>query len=199
MDFIGGAPGAPPVAAAPGIGDDAGFEAAFREHFVPVYRFIARRVGPDLADDLAADTFATAYRRRGTYRSDRASLRSWLYGIAANLLRNHWRSEQRLLERDAQLAVTAVTTSPAPDAARGDLEPRLAAALARLSREHREVLLLHAWADLDYDEIAAALGIPRGTVSSRLSRARASVRAELGYPAHAPAHADNHRDRNGHA
>jgi RNA polymerase sigma factor (sigma-70 family) len=180
----------------PGIADDAGFEVAFREHFASVYRFIARRVGPDLADDLAADTFATAYRRRGTYRPDRASLRSWLYGIAVNLLRNHWRTEQRLLERDVQLAATTATTSPAADTSRGDdLEPRLAAALARLSREQREVLLLHAWADLDHDEIAAALRIPRGTVSSRLSRARASVRAELGYPARA----DEHGKRNGHA
>jgi RNA polymerase sigma-70 factor (ECF subfamily) len=188
-------PGAPPAAGVPGIADDPGFEAAFREHFVPVYRFIARRVGPDLADDLAADTFATAYRRRGAYRPDRASLRSWLYGIAVNLLRNHWRAEQRVLQRDVQLAATAATASPAPDAARGDLDPRLATALARLSREQREVLLLHAWADLDHDEIAAALRIPRGTVSSRLSRARASVRAELGHPVQA----DDHAEMNGHA
>ena len=69
------------------------------------------------------------------------------------------------------------------------------AALARLSREQREVLLLHAWADLDHHEIAAALRIPRGTVGSRLSRARASVRAELGYPVHA----DDHAEMNGHA
>lgn len=188
-------PGAPPAAGVPGIADDVGFEAAFREHFTPVYRFIARRVGPDLADDLAADTFATAYRRRGTYRAERASLRSWLYGIAVNLLRNHWRAEQRLFARDAQLAATATTVSPAPDSAHADLEPRLAAALARLTREQREVLLLHAWADLDYEEIAAALRIPRGTVSSRLARARASVRAELGYPVRE----DDHAERNGHA
>jgi RNA polymerase sigma factor (sigma-70 family) len=195
MEGMGVAPGAPPGAGAPGIADEAGFEAAFREHFAPVYRFIARRVGPDLADDLAADTFATAYRRRGTYRSDRASLRSWLYGIAVNLLRNHWRIEQRLLERDAQLAATATTVSPGPDAGRGDLEPKLAAALARLSREQREVLLLLAWADLDLQEIAAALHIPRGTVSSRLARARACIRAELEYPAQT----DDHAERNGHA
>jgi len=195
MEGMGVAPGAPPGAGVRGIEDDAGFEAAFREHFAPVYRFIARRVGPDLADDLAADTFATAYRRRVAYRPDRASLRSWLYGIAVNLLRNHWRAEQRLLERDSQLAATAATASPVPDALSNDLEPRLAAALARLSREQREVLLLHAWADLDLHEIAAALSIPRGTVSSRLARARASVRAELGYPPHV----DDHAERNGNA
>jgi RNA polymerase sigma factor (sigma-70 family) len=197
MDEIGAARGAPipPAIDASGIVDDAGFEAAFREHFAPVYRFIARRVGPDLADDLAADTFAIAYRRRVTYRPDRASLRSWLYGIAVNLLRNHWRTEQRLLERDSQLAAATPIARTASDAASGDLESRLGVALAGLSRGQREVLLLHAWADLDDREIAAALGIPLGTVRSRLSRARASVRAELGYPAHR----EDRTVRNGHA
>jgi RNA polymerase sigma factor (sigma-70 family) len=175
-----------------GIGDDAGFEAAFREHFVPVHRFIARRVGPDLADDLAADTFATAFRRRASYRPDRASLRSWLYGIAVNLLRNHWRAEQRLLERDAELARAS---SAASAAAEGELGPRLAAALARLSRPQREVLLLHAWADLDHDEIATTLRIPEGTVRSRLSRARASLREQLANPAVSVSHSE----RNTHA
>jgi DNA-directed RNA polymerase specialized sigma24 family protein len=118
MDGIGTARGTPPVDDVTGIVDDASFEAAFREHFAPVYRFIARRVGPDLADDLAADTFAIAYRRRASYRPARASLRSWLYGIAVNLLRNHWRAEQRLLARDAELA--SRVASPAGDAAAGN-------------------------------------------------------------------------------
>ena len=144
-----------------------------------MHRFIARRVGPDLADDLAADTFATAFRRRASYRPDRASLRSWLYGIAVNLLRNHWRAEQRLLDRDAELARASSAASAGAD---GDLGPRLAAALTQLSRPQREVLLLHAWADLDHDEIAATLRIPAGTVRSRLSRARASLREQLGNP-----------------
>jgi RNA polymerase sigma factor (sigma-70 family) len=189
MDGTETAPGTPAAADVTGIVDDASFEAAFREHFAPVYRFIARRVGPYLADDLAADTFATAYRRRTAYRPARASL----FGIAVNLLRNHWRAEQRLLDRDAQLASRAAVT--ALDAASGDLEPRLAAALARLNRGQREVLLLHAWADLGNDEIAAALRIPQGTVRSRLSRARAFVRAELAQP-NRPA---GNAERNAHA
>jgi DNA-directed RNA polymerase specialized sigma24 family protein len=111
MDRIEAARGTPADAEVTGIVDDATFEAAFREHFTPVYRFIARRVGPDLAADLAADTFATAYRRRTAYRPVRGSLRSWLFGIAVNLLRKHWRAEQRLLERDAQLASRAAVTA----------------------------------------------------------------------------------------
>ena len=80
------------------------FEAVFREHFAPVYRFIARRVGKALAEDLAAEVFATAYRRRAAYQPERGSLRSWLYGIATNMVRGHWRDEQQLLELDARLA-----------------------------------------------------------------------------------------------
>ena len=142
------------------------FEDAFREHFAPVYRFIARRVGSALAEDLAAEAFATAYRRRAAYQPDRGSLRSWLYGIATNMVREHWRDEQQLLELDARVAPAGCLRSFA-DAAdervvAATLAPRIAGALAALSREQRDVLLLHAWADLSHEEIAAALGIATG-------------------------------------
>jgi RNA polymerase sigma-70 factor (ECF subfamily) len=162
----------------------ADFEDAFREHFAPVYRFIARRVGTDLAEDLAAEAFATAYRRRASYDPGRGSLRSWLYGIATNIVREHWRDEQRLLELDARLASSGAR--PFEDDAADSrvvaamLAPRIAGALAALNREQRDVLLLHAWADLSHEEISAALGIANGTARSRLSRARAALRAALG-------------------
>jgi RNA polymerase sigma-70 factor (ECF subfamily) len=118
----------------------ADFEVAFREHFAPVYRFIARRVGTDLAEDLAAEAFATAYRRRASYDHDRGSLRSWLFGIAANLVREHWRDEQQLLELDARLAPGG-TRSFDDDAdsrvVAAALAPRIAVALAALNREQR--------------------------------------------------------------
>ena len=162
----------------------ADFEDAFREHFVVVYRFIARRVGTALAEDLAAEAFATAYRRRDSYEPSRGSLRSWLYGIAANIVRGHWRAEQHLLELDARLAAAGPEPS-GTDAAderviAASLAPRIAGALAALNADQRDVLLLHAWADLSHEEIAAALGIAPGTARSRLSRARAALRAQLG-------------------
>jgi RNA polymerase sigma factor (sigma-70 family) len=164
------------------------FEAVFREHFAPVYRFIARRVGTALAEDLAAEVFATAYRRRAAYQPERASLRSWLHGIAANVVRGHWRDEQQLLELDARVAQDSLGRRPAAqfaDAAderliAAALAPRIAGALAALNHDQREVLLLHAWADLSHEEIACALGIAQGTARSRLSRARAALRAQLG-------------------
>jgi RNA polymerase sigma-70 factor (ECF subfamily) len=164
----------------------ADFEEAFREHFAPVYRFVARRVGAALAEDLAAEVFATAYRRRATYQPDRGSVRSWLYGIATNVVRGHWRDEQQLLELDARVAPESPRGSVQfADAADervivASLAPRIAGALAALNREQRDVLLLYAWADLSHEEIAAALGIANGTARSRLSRARAALRAQLG-------------------
>ena len=160
------------------------FADAFREHFAPVYRFIARRVGTDLAEDLAAEAFAIAYRRRVDYDPHRASLRSWLFGIAANLVREHWRDEQQLLEFDARLASGGTGSCGEDDAdsrvVAAALAPRIAGALAALNAEQRDVLLLHAWAGLSHEEIAAALGIANGTARSRLSRARAALRAGLG-------------------
>jgi RNA polymerase sigma factor (sigma-70 family) len=164
------------------------FEAAFREHFAPVHRFIARRVGKALAEDLSAEVFATAYRRRTAYRPERGSLRSWLYGIAANVVRGYWRDEQQLLELDARVAqgvLGPLAGAQFADAAddrvvAATVAPRIAGALAALSSEQREVLVLHAWADLSHEEIAAALGIAQGTARSRLSRARAALRAQLG-------------------
>jgi len=173
------------AAAADGrIVDPADFEAAFRQHFPPVYRFIARRVGSALADDLAAETFAMAYRRRASFDPGRGSLRSWLYGIAANLVRNQWRAEQHLLALDARL-IPDVDTSDGSEAAdrrviAALLAPRLAASLGQINSDQREVLLLHAWAELSHEEIAAALDIAPGTVRSRLSRARAALREQLG-------------------
>ncbi len=166
------------------IVDPGDFEAAFQEHFPPVYRFVARRVGTAIAEDLAAETFATAYRRRACFEPGRGSLRSWLYGIAVNLVRGHWRAEQHLLALDARLA-PEVDLSDSWDAVdqrvtAALLAPRLAAALGQLTGDQRDVLLLHAWAGLSHEEIAAALQIAPGTVRSRLWRARASLREQLG-------------------
>lgn len=171
-------------AEAEGITSPAEFEAAFRLHFPPVYRFIARRVGQALAEDLAAETFATAYRRRASFEPARGSVRSWLYGIAVNLVRNHWRAEHHMLALDARL-LPETDVADGTDAAdlrvvAAMLAPRLAAALGELASDQREVLLLYAWAELSPEEIAAALDIQPGTARSRLWRARAALREQLG-------------------
>ena len=158
-------------------------EAVFSANFPSVHRFLARRVGSPLADDLAAETFAVAFRRRASFDPSLGAVRAWLFGITTNLLRAHWRDEQHLLALEAR--IVGEPDPPAPEG--GDealarwVAPRLARALGLLSRDQRDVLLLHAWAGLSNEEIARALGAPTGTIRSRLSRARAELRDSLGH------------------
>jgi RNA polymerase sigma factor (sigma-70 family) len=159
------------------------FATVFDRHYDAVHRYLARRVGPDLADDLAAETFTQAFDVRLRFDTTHPNARPWLLGIATNLLRHHHRSEARRLRAYARL------DRPAADDAHGEIETRLdaeragpaiAAAIGRLSADERNVLLLFAWADLRYDEIAVALRIPIGTVRSRLNRARGRLRELIG-------------------
>jgi RNA polymerase sigma-70 factor (ECF subfamily) len=159
------------------------FAALFDRHHDALYRYVARRVGPDLAQDVAAAAFEQALRSRARFDLAQPSARPWLLGIATNLLRHHYRSETRRLQAQARLQRPTSTPDHAPAvAARVDadrLAPVLRDALASLSAGERDVLLLHAWADLRYEEIATALRIPVGTVRSRLSRGRARLRERL--------------------
>jgi RNA polymerase sigma factor (sigma-70 family) len=154
------------------------FDAVFERHATTIYRHLRRRLGAALAEELTAETFARAFRAR--HRFDRrASALPWLYGIAANLLRMHRRAEERRLRAYARAGERGLEPSPSADSDHrldvAALRPTLAAALADLPHAQREVLLLHAWADLSHGEIAAALDISAGTVRSRLHRARVHV------------------------
>jgi RNA polymerase sigma factor (sigma-70 family) len=166
--------------------DPEAFAILYDRHAAVLHRYAARRLGQDAADDIVADTFLIAFRKRARFEP-RASpdARPWLYGIAANLISKHTRSEVRMLRAYARTGADPVLTRQATldDAlARVDsasARRELARALATLAQGDREVLLLVAWADLSYAEVATALGIPLGTVRSRLNRARTKVRAAL--------------------
>lgn len=157
------------------------FEAAFEAEFASLHRYLARRLGASAADDLAAETFAVAFRSWERLDPDRP-VRPWLYGIAANLVRHHWRKERRMLRAYARTGVDPVVADEDEAVERADADARqreLAAALAELRRDEREILLLHAWAELTDSEIADALDLPLGTVKSRLSRVREKLRNRL--------------------
>ncbi len=161
------------------------FALLFDRHFDAIHGYAQRRVGPDLADEIAAETFTRAFDQRKRYDASREDARPWLLGISANLLRRHWRSERRRLDAYGRSSETASGGEiPAPLAA------ELAAALRSLPRREREPLLLFAWADLSYDDIALALGVPVGTVRSRISRARARLRGP-NLDSHRPQEAPN--------
>jgi RNA polymerase sigma factor (sigma-70 family) len=158
------------------------FEAAFEAEFASLHRYLARRLGASVADELAAETFAVAFRRWDRLDPERP-VRPWLYGIAANLVRHHWRKERRMLRTYARTGVDPVFArdEEAVERANADAQHReLATALAELRRDEREVLLLSAWTELTDAEIAAALDIPAGTVKSRLSRTREKLRNRPG-------------------
>jgi RNA polymerase sigma-70 factor (ECF subfamily) len=164
--------------------DASAFGEIFDRHFAEIHRYLGRRVGAALADEVAAETFVAAFRSRRRYDDRAVDARPWLFGIAANLVRRHWRTERRRLRAYARTGVDPICDETSEVERRVDAvaaAPELAAALASLRSGEREVLLLFAWADLSYEEISAALGIPAGTVRSRLSRARAHVR-ELMWP-----------------
>jgi RNA polymerase sigma factor (sigma-70 family) len=162
------------------LADPEVFAVLFNRHFDAIHGYVQRRVGPSLADEIAAETFTRAFDRRGGYDATREDARAWLLGISANLLRRHWRSERRRLHAYAKSAGRDDSELSGPLAA------ELAAALKALPRREREPLLLLAWADLSYEEIADALDIPIGTVRSRISRARGKLRGP---------HLDSYRPR----
>ena len=153
------------------------FAAIFDRHFAALHGYLAARVGAARADDLASSTFTIAFERRHSFRSDADSARPWLFGIATNLLRNERRSEQRAVHLFSRMVEPVHWARASSDG--GDHE-RLAALLAKLDPDQRDVLLLYAWAELSYEEIASSLAIPLGTVRSRLARAREHLRSGLG-------------------
>ena len=160
------------------------FAAIFERYFGQIHQYLAGRVGGKTADDLAAEVFVVAFAQRQRYDLARGSARPWLYGIATNLIGTHWRQEQRryraLARTDARQVSPSDEDLVADRVSASAVGPALAAALAALEAGDRDVLLLVALADLGNGEVAQALGIPYGTVGSRLNRARKRLREALG-------------------
>jgi RNA polymerase sigma factor (sigma-70 family) len=163
--------------------DPAAFAVIFDRHAGVIHRFLLRRVEPGEADGLLGEVFRIAFERRSTFDPSRVCARPWLYGIAANVAAKYHRSETRRLRASARLAARrALDVDPAERAvpavdARADWAV-VAEALTALPNAERQVLLLFAWEDLSYVEIASALDVPVGTVRSRINRGRARL-AEL--------------------
>jgi RNA polymerase sigma factor (sigma-70 family) len=159
------------------------FGALHERHLATLYRYAYQRVGPAAAEDVVADTFLAAFAQRRTYDVRRDSARPWLYGILTNKIARWGRTESahfRAYARQPAGTVEGVADRVAEQVTAQAMRAALAAALCQLSPEDRDVLLLVAWGQLSYDEVGQALGIPTGTVASRLNRARRKVRLALG-------------------
>jgi len=164
--------------------DPASFASLFDRHAEEIARYVTARVGPDLADDVTAETFLAAFRHRGRYDTTRADARPWLYGIAIRQIGSHRRAEARY----RKLTVSALPDTDTQEFVERSAErimaqqlrPQLAAVLDGLRRQDRELLLLVAWAGLSYEECAGALGITVSAVKSRLNRIRVRTQDALG-------------------
>ena len=156
------------------------FRALYQAEVVALLGYAARRVGrAEDAADIVADVFTVAWRRIDEVPAADAA-RPWLYGVARNVLSNHrrgaWRQDRLTDRLRGELRVMAPSAPPSSD----DVDA-VRAALGRLSADDRELLQLTAWEGLSPTEVAFAMGVPAGTIRSRLHRARRQLRHELGF------------------
>ena len=159
------------------VDEPGAFRVVFDRHFAAVHRYLHHRLGPDAADDLAAETFVRAFAARRRFRPGECdTARAWLFTIATNLMRDEARRGRRRVLALGRLAAEPPAAQPA---VRDATDPALAAALGALREEEREAVLLLAWGELSYEEIARVTGVRPGTVRSRLNRARARLQEAL--------------------
>jgi len=160
------------------------FTELYERHAATVYRYAARRTDRAVAEDIMSETFLVAFERRGSYDEAFGSALPWLLGIATTLVHKHARVEARAWKGliAEHLAASVDLDDIENSAARIDASTsmrRVSSAMRRMRDGDRDVLLLHAWGDLTYEQIAVALEIPIGTVRSRLNRARRSLRTAM--------------------
>jgi len=149
-----------------------------------VFSYLARRVGPTIAEDLTAEIFVRAWEGLERFHQSRGTFRGWVFGIATNLVSRHYRDEERQLRAFAATGIDTVVTDHglqvAEDLIAREQSKRLASALCTLSADDRTLLYLRYTADLSVAEVAMAVRSKDGTVTSRLSRARTQLRRLTG-------------------
>ena len=160
------------------------FAEIFDRHAEGIYRYAAHRLGQQAAADVMSEVFLAAFRNRRRYDTGREDARPWLYGIAVNVISQYQRGQRRYAR-----VLAAVPSGPATDVVADEvldrvsaeqLRPRIMRVLGELSDGDRELVLLVAWAELSYEQAGQALGIPLGTVRSRLHRIRVKLRRAAG-------------------
>jgi len=162
-------------------GDDAARSALVDRYQRRLYALVARLMAsrPELTDDLAQDSFVKVLRALPDFDPrGPARLSTWILTVAARTCLDALKAKRPPAEEIP--ASLAAASNPEDETAQRQLGRRVQAAMARLPEEMRAVLVLRAYHDFDYEEIAAALGVELGTVKSRLGRARVALREALG-------------------
>jgi RNA polymerase sigma factor (sigma-70 family) len=170
-------------------GESEAFGRLYERHARAIYNYLFRRCADwSLAEDLTSIVFLEAYRRRAEVELAEGKVLPWLYGVATNVVRN----QRRSLRRHA----AALKRIPPPEPVHGiagevadrlDAQTRMRTILAvldQLPESDKDVLALCVWSQLSYEDAAEALGVPVGTVRSRLSRARARLAELVGPDGH---------------
>jgi RNA polymerase sigma factor (sigma-70 family) len=157
--------------------EPAAFAGLYERHGPIVQRYVARRVGMVAVEDLAAEIFVRAFRDRERCRVAHDSALPWLLGVANHVIADHRRVEKRRLRALEWLAHDYRNEIEHSDR---ELAPALADELRKLPAAERDALLLVSWGELSYEETAAALDVPIGTVRSRIFRARQRLATALG-------------------
>ncbi|WP_104197116.1 RNA polymerase sigma factor [Cryobacterium sp. M15] len=159
------------------------FAGLYERHAGTIYRYAARRIGVAVADDVMSETFLVAFERRAAFDPTVGAALPWLYGIATTLMKKHARLEAASWRgMTAAGAAEVIVDDIEGLESRVDAEAsvqRIGLALRRMAKRDRDALLLQAWADLSYEDIALALAVPVGTVRSRLNRARRVLREAI--------------------
>lgn len=160
----------------------AAFERLFAAHYWSVRGYVVRRAPSSAVEDVVADTFLVAWRRRDTVRDDPLP---WLFGVARRVLANQHRADRRRGALAARLQIAAGWQDPgwAPPA---EMSASLVGAMAALSAREREALLLVAWEGLDPGRAAQAAGCSAAAFRGRLHRARQRVADHLARAADSP-------------
>ena len=166
--------------------DRGAFGALYERHGLAVRRYVVRRVGVDDGEDLAAEVFIRAFRARSRYRAERDTALPWLLGVANHVIGDHRRIERRRLATLERLLIEGEELATSPDVG---LTLEVVRALRRLPVADRDTLLLLVWGELSRDEVATGLGVPVGTVNSRIARARKRLATDLA-PLRQPAPAE---------
>ena len=157
----------------------AAFGELFDRHARSLRRYAASRAGNAVADDVMSETFLIAFERRDRFDHSWDDAGPWLFGIATNVLRQHHRAESLRLKTIARSGHEVADDAFVAVASRVDARlaiRKIAAILKSMSTVNRDSLLLWAWADLTYEQIAHATAVPIGTVRSRINRARSVLR-----------------------
>lgn len=166
-------------------GDHRAFEALVLKYQARIFRLIQRLIsGADVVDDLAQEVFIRAYRSLGDFKGE-SSLYTWLYKIALNICRNHYRSRGRrpayteLDEADGSTGLAAAGGSPEDEVFRREFWEQLQQGLGDLPAEQREAVVFCDLEGMSYEEMATVLGVPIGTVRSRIFRGRRALQERL--------------------